>query len=137
MTLSPYLHFRGDCEAALRFYAEVFGDPAPVFMRYSEAPDAKPGWGEDRIMYGHVCVAGSNLMASDFPPGEVGDAQAAVSVSASFADPAEAEASFRRLCEGGTAIMNWGATFFAAAGFGMVKDRFGTHWMIMVDAPSP
>ena len=29
--------------------------------------------------------------------------------------------------------MPWGATFFAP-GFGMVRDRFGTHWMVMVEA---
>ena len=33
----PYLHFRGDCAAALAFYAETFGTPAPLLMRYAEA----------------------------------------------------------------------------------------------------
>lgn len=134
MPLAPYLHFQGSCAGAIAFYAKVFDDPAPVIMRYSEAPGAAPPNGEDRVMYAHVNTGEGNLMASDFPPGEPGDRQAAVSVSLSYRDPGHAEAIFQGLCEGGEVIMPWAETFFAK-GFGMVKDRFGTHWMVMIDTP--
>jgi PhnB protein len=45
-------------------------------------------------------------------------------------DPASARAAFDRLAgEGGHVIEAFGPTFFSP-GFGMVKDRFGTHWII-------
>lgn len=40
---------------------------------------------------------------------------------------------FDRLAEGGAVIQPFGPTFFSP-GFGMVKDRFGTHWIISTPA---
>jgi PhnB protein len=133
MPLAPFLHFQGDCAEALSFYAGVFDDPAPTIMRYSEAPEGDAGAGGDRVMYGAVDTGEGQLMASDYPPDQPGDAQAAVSVSISYADAVRARTVFDRLSEGGAVIMPWGRTFFAK-GFGMVKDRFGTHWMVSIDA---
>jgi PhnB protein len=44
-------------------------------------------------------------------------------------DLATARARFDRLAEGGAIIDDFKPTFFSP-GFGMVKDRFGTHWII-------
>lgn len=132
MPLAPFLHFRGTCAEALSFYGGVFDDPSPTVMRYSEAPEGNPGMGGDRVMYGRVNTGEGHLMASDYPPGQPGDAQAGVSVSVSYADPVRARRVFDRLSEGGEVLMPWGRTFFAK-GFGMVRDRFGTHWMVMID----
>lgn len=144
MALSPYLHFDGTCAAALRFYADVFGDPAPEFMTYDQAPDLPPGapvapppgWGADRVLHGQVKVAGGVLFASDNPPGSPASPQAGVTVSASMPDADTARAAYERLLDGGAVIMPFGETFFSPA-FGMLKDRFGTHWMVMVDGPMP
>ena len=130
MTLSAFLHFRGECAEALAFYAGVFDDPAPVLMPYSEAPG---GGDPDRIMYGHVATGEGNLMASDYPAGEAGDAQAGVSVCFATADADRAAGIFAALAEGGAILEAWGPSFFSA-GFGMLKDRFGTHWIVMVEA---
>ena len=57
--------------------------------------------------------------------------QSGVSVAVSRPDEGAARALFDRLAEGGTATMPFGPTFFAK-GFGMCRDRFGTHWMVSV-----
>lgn len=131
MSLSPYLHFDGTCEQALRFYAAVFGDPSPQFMAYDQMPDAPPNGAAGRILHGQVVVAGGLLLASDAPPGMQADPQAGVSISADLPDEARARAAFDRLAEGGEILMPFEATFFSP-GFGMVKDRFGTHWMVSI-----
>lgn len=130
MTTSPYIHFQGNCAEALAFYAEVFGGSDLQTMLYADAPDARPEWtGSPRVMHGQVRLGDQALMASDYPPGVEGAPQAAVSVMQSVADTATGAQVFARLAEGGGIIQPWGPTFFAE-GFGMVKDRFGTHWMI-------
>ena len=51
------------------------------------------------------------------------------SVSVDTNDLAEAAAIFAALADGGTVNMPFSPTFWAK-GFGMVKDKFGTPWMI-------
>lgn len=136
MPLSPYLHFDGTCAEALRFYAKVFGDPAPEIMTFDQMPDAPVDRDGSRVLHGQVKVAGGLLLASDTPPGTPTDPQAGVSISAALPDTASARAAFDRLAEGGAIIMPYGETFFSP-GFGMLKDRFGTHWMVSIDTPPP
>ncbi len=124
----PYLHFRGDCAEALAFYADVFDAPPPRLMRYSDAPPGAEVPPSERVMHGQLTLEGGALMASDFPEGMTGDPQRAVSVMAAVADVEAGRRIFRRLCEGGAEIIPFGPTFWSS-GFGMVKDRFGTHWM--------
>jgi PhnB protein len=74
-------------------------------------------------------------MASDYPPGEAGNPQTAFSVSHTVRDVAAGQAVFDRLLQHGAAVVPYGPTFWAS-GFGMVKDRFGTHWMITTPGPA-
>jgi len=125
----PYLHFRGTCAQALAFYAQTFGSAAPQLMRYAEAPDSPYPHDPDRVIHGQVMMPDGMLMASDFPPGMAGDPQQAVSLMLTAPDDATARDWFAKLGDGGAPILPYGPTFFSR-GFGMVKDRFGTHWMI-------
>lgn len=130
MATMPYLHFRGDCATALAFYTEVFGGTNLQMMRYAQAPDAPAGWvSSDLVMHGQVTIGDGTLMASDYPPGTAGDAQAAVSIMQSAPDAATAQRWFTLLARDGAVIQPFGPTFFSA-GFGMVKDRYGTTWIV-------
>jgi PhnB protein len=136
MSPIPYLHFGGQCAEAMAFYSEVFGATDLQMMRYAEAPEAPPDWKtSDRVIHSQVSLGGGTLMASDFPPGQ-GQPQQAVSVMFTAADVAAARAIFARLGDGGAEVMPFGPTFFSP-GFGMVKDRFGTHWMISAPMAEP
>lgn len=135
MTFKPYIHFQGNCAEALTFYAEVFGAELTLF-RYRDMPDAPPDFADcDLVMNAELVAGAHSLYASDFPPGETGDPQQALSISHDAPDLAQAQAIFDRLTEGGTVIMPFEATFWSP-GFGMLKDRFGTHWMISVPDPA-
>ena len=86
MPTLPYLHFQGHCAQALAFYAEVFGSAPPQLLRYADGPEAPEDYrASDRVMHGEIVIWDGKLMASDFPPGVVGDTQAAVSVMQSLA----------------------------------------------------
>ena len=132
--MTPYLQFRGTCAEAMRFYEGIFGGRL-VLMRFSEAPEEVPGIprdgaGSDRILHGELRGGNWALMASDFPPG-MGDPQTAVSVMWLAPDADARRAIHDALMEGGDEIVPYGPSFFSE-GFGMARDRFGTHWMISV-----
>lgn len=130
MPTMPYIHFQGQCAEALTFYAQVFGGTDLQLMRYGEAPEAVAEWkASSRIMHGQVSLFGGTLMASDYPPGTEGDPQKGFSVMQTAPDAARARRVFDRLAAGGAVINPFGPTFFSP-GFGMVRDRFGTHWII-------
>jgi PhnB protein len=130
MATSPYLHFQGQCAEALAFYADVFGGTDLQTMLYADGPAIPDAWRvSSRVMHGQVTLGDGTLMASDFPPGEEGEPQAAVSVAQTLPDVVSARAAYDRLAEGGGIIQDFGPSFFSP-GFGMVRDRFGTHWII-------
>ncbi|MCB6179643.1 VOC family protein [Rhodobacter sp. Har01] len=129
MAFDPYLHFQGTCRQAMTAYQQIFGGTLSL-MRYAEAPDAPAAMqASDLVMHATLAVGGRMLMASDFPPGMAGEAQAAVTISHIASSDAEARRQFALLGQGGTVLMDYQPTFWSD-GFGMVKDRFGTHWMV-------
>lgn len=134
MSFIPYLHFQGNCAEAMRFYVDVFGPGDLQMMTYADAPpdlfpDGHKPAADGRVMHATLRLDGATLMASDFPPGMDGDPQQAVSISYTMPDADSGKALFDKIGEGGAIVMPFGETFWAH-GFGMVKDRFGTHWMI-------
>lgn len=136
MPTLPYIHFQGQCAEALAFYDSVFGGGGVQTMRYADGPEVPPAWRESaRIMHGQVTLFDGTLMASDYPPDVAGDPQSGFSVMQSAPDIDTGRKVFEALAEGGAIVTPFTATFFSP-GFGMVKDRFGTHWIIST-TPAP
>lgn len=130
MPTMPYVHFQGQCAAALTFYAMVFGGTDLQMMRYADGPGASEAWkASDRVMHGQVTLGDGTFMASDYPPDVDGTAQSGFSVMQTAPDVATAQRVFDQLAEGGAVIDAFRPTFFSP-GFGMVQDKFGTHWII-------
>ncbi|MGB8811707.1 MAG: VOC family protein [Paracoccaceae bacterium] len=135
MTFMPYIHFDGTCESAMKFYADVFGATDLQLMRYAEAPPESGMQASDRIMHSQLSVADHTLMASDYPPGMPAQTQTGLSVMTAPATVAEGKRLFEALLAGGAQIMPFGPTFWSP-GFGMLKDKFGTHWIIGAQQPT-
>jgi len=131
MAVIPYIHFDGRCAEALTAYAAIFGSPEPELSRYGDTPGATfDDAGAARVMHGEVMLDGAPLYASDFPPGIPADPQQGMSVTVTMTEVARGAQIHAGLMDGGTEIQPFGETFFSP-GFGMLKDRFGTHWIIM------
>ncbi|GAB2609747.1 VOC family protein [Novilysobacter erysipheiresistens] len=130
MQLTPYLNFKGDCEAAFKLYERVLGGKILMLTRFGEAPpDAQmPGADRDQVMHVSMSIGEQMLMGSDCPA-EYYQKPAGTSVSISVDDRDEGERIFKALAEGGTEQMAYSETFWAE-GFGMCIDRFGTPWMV-------
>jgi PhnB protein len=130
MQVSPYLSFRGDCEAALTFYAECLDGKLGQLHRYGGTPmadQAPPGW-ENKVMHGTVAVAGLHLMAADVAR-EPHEKPQGFSLAVNVSAVAEADRYFSRLAQGGTIVMPLEKTFWATR-FGMLVDKFGISWMV-------
>jgi PhnB protein len=131
MSFSPYLTFNGTCREAMTWYAGIFGAKDLQVMSYTDAPPGTPGMDpsmKDQVMHSQFTLGGGPLMGSDAPAAWY-QPQAGVSVMHGAGTRDRAEQVFKALAEGGEVTMPFGDTFWAE-GFGMVRDRFGTHWMI-------
>ena len=130
MKASTVLSFKGDCEAAFKFYEQhLGGQPGPIF-RYAGSPmaDSVPEeWG-DKIMHGSIVVGDLLLMGSDVLMKQYEEPKG-FSLSLQMSDTAEAERIYNALVPDGTVLMPLEKTFWAAR-FGSVVDRFGIPWLI-------
>lgn len=135
MHVQPYLFFDGRCEEALDFYRSALGAEVTMMMRFKESPEPTdpgmvPPGSEDKVMHSSFRIGDTMLMASD------GNCQGkpkfeGAALALTVPDAAEADRLFNALSEGGQVQMPLTETFFSPR-FGMVADRFGVNWMIVV-----
>lgn len=128
MRVDPYLYFNGACEQALNFYAAAIGAKISVLARNKDNP-AGPGpkEAENKILHAELTVGDSTVLASD---GQQGVAEfRGFSLSLAASSDAEAEQHFSALAEGGSVQVPLAPTPFASR-FGMLRDRYGIHWIV-------
>ena len=131
MRLSTYLFFNGNCEEAFAFYQTVLGGKITAMLSHKGTPaeaHVAPDW-VPKIMHACLEIEGQMLMASDAPPDRSEGPMQSVSVSINVNDVAEAERIFAALSDGARIKMPMAETFWSPR-FGMLQDRFGTHWMV-------
>ncbi len=135
MSVLPYLRFPGTCEAAMTFYASVFGTEIDMMMKATEMPDfTAPTGMENQIAHASMKFAGGEIYASDaFEPGA--GTMAGCSIMVTMPDTGAGKATFEKLAEGGQVQMPYQATFWSP-GFGTLIDQFGVHWMVSTDEQS-
>jgi PhnB protein len=133
--VQSYLFFDGRCDEALEFYRRTLRAEVTMLMRFKDSPEPhQPGMvppgSENKVMHASFRIGDSTVMASDGrclgKPNFQG-----FSLSLSVPNDAEAERLFAALGEGGQVQMPMAKTFFSSR-FGMVADRFGVSWMIIV-----
>jgi PhnB protein len=130
MEMTAYLSFKGNCEAAFKFYEQCLGAQPGSIFRYGGSPMAgqvPPDW-SDKIMHGSLTVGGQVVMAADVMPDQYEEPKG-FSLSLQMKSVDDAERIFRDLATDGRVVMQLEKTFWAAR-FGMVVDRFGIPWLI-------
>jgi PhnB protein len=136
MQVQPYLFFDGRCEEAIEFYRKVLGAEVTMLTRFKDSPEPPqpgcmvPPGSENKVMHASFRIGDTTVMASDGQCGGRASFQG-FSLSLTALDEAEAERLFAALADGGQVQMPLTKTFFAPR-FGMVADRFGVSWMIVV-----
>ena len=135
MLVQPYLFLDGRCEEAIEFYRKALGAEVEMLMRFKDCPEpAQPGMvppgSENKVMHSCLRIGDTRVMASDGhclgKPSFQG-----FSLSLTVPSAAEADRVFAALGNGGQVQMPLNKTFFSPR-FGMVADRFGVSWMVIV-----
>ena len=132
MFIQTYLYGEGRSEEMLEFYKNAVGAEVTMLMKFRESPDTShiPAGGDDKVMHAVFKVGDTPIMISDgMNKGAPKFDGFALSINAR--DVPEAQKYFNALLEGGEVTMPLAETFFAKT-FGMVKDKFGVHWMVGV-----
>ena len=137
MKLYTYLNYGGNCAQAFRFYEKHLGAKITMMMTHGQQPNANdvlPDW-KDAILHARLNIGETELMGADVPPERFQPMRSAyLSLLVDSTD--EAERIYAVLSDGGQIFMPMEETFFAFR-FAMLRDRFGTSWMILHERPRP
>ena len=128
MKLDVYLNYRGNCEQAFRFYEQNLGGTITGMVRHGDQPNpGMPGDWKEKILHARIEIAGTVVMGADIPQSEP---MRSAYLSLSVDSEADAERLYALLAEGGQIFMKMERTPFANR-FAMLRDRFGTSWMLL------
>ncbi|HTY57352.1 MAG TPA: VOC family protein [Bacteroidota bacterium] len=134
ISINPYFNFAGNTEDAFRFYRSVFGGDFSRLQRFKDTPEGPRVADNERNMLMHVSLPVgkvNTLMATD--------ALASIDQKVVMGNnihlvidtesKEEANTLFNGLAAGGTVNVPMADTFWGSY-FGMLKDRYGIHWMV-------
>ena len=132
MQIQPYLFLEGRCQEAIDVYRRVLSAEAVMQMPFKDSPvpTSQPPEAGDKLMHASLKIGETEVFLSDGRCSGMPRFQG-FSLSLTLKDDAEAARIFAALSDGGSVNMPLAKTFFASS-FGMVNDRFGVPWMVMV-----
>jgi PhnB protein len=137
MRLYTYLNYGGNCRQAFAFYVEHLGAKITEITTYGELPESgevPPEW-KNAVVHARFAIGDTTLLGADIPPDRFKPMRSAYLTLMLDSDE-EAERLYALLAEGGEIFMPMEETFFAHR-FAMLRDRFGTSWMLLHERASP
>ena len=137
MKLYTYLNYGGNCRQAFEFYVEHLGGKITFVTTHGELPDASnvpPNW-RNAVLHARMELGDTILLGADIPPERFQPMRSAY-LTLMVDSIAEAERTYALLADGGQIFMPMEETFFAHR-FAMLRDRFGTSWMLLHERSSP
>ena len=130
MRLDAYVNYGGTCEAAFRFYEQQLGGKITVLLTHEQQPNPQvPENWKKKILHARLEVGDAVLLGADIPGAE---AMRSAYVTLTADDVQEAERLYKLLADQGQVFMKMEKTFFASR-FAMLRDRFGTSWMLLAE----
>jgi PhnB protein len=129
--LYTYLNYGGNCRQAFEFYAKHLGGKITMLTTHGEQPDSSKvplDW-RDAVLHARIELGKTVLLGADIPPERFQPIRSAY-LSMVVDSIEEAERIYALLSEGGQIFMPMAETFFAHR-FAMLRDRFGTSWMVL------
>jgi PhnB protein len=137
MRLLTFLNFGGNCKQAFHFYEQHLGGKITMMVTHDQQPNPQnvaPDW-KNAILHARISIGETELLGADIPPDRFQPIRSAY-LSLLLNSTAEAERTYALLSAGGEIFMPMEETFFAHR-FAMLRDKFGTSWMLLHERPSP
>ena len=127
--LDIYVNYPGHCEEAFRFYEKHLGGRIISMMKHGDNPgnaNIPENW-SNAILHARMEIGGAVVMGADIPNAEP---MRSAYLTLLLSTPEQAENVYKILSEDGQVFMKMEETFFANR-FAMLRDRFGTSWMLL------
>jgi PhnB protein len=132
MRLDVYVNYRGSCDPAFQFYQEHLGGKITGMVRHREMPNPQiPDDWTDKVLHARIEIANAVLMGADIPSA---DPMRSAYLTLTLDTVADAERIYALLSDGGEVFMKMKETPFAKR-FAMLRDKFGTSWMLLNERP--
>lgn len=128
MNLDIYINYPGTCHEAFTFYEQHLGGKVIATMTHGEAPESRlpPEWA-GKVLHARLELGGTVVRGADIPNAE---SMRSAYLTLRLDSVSEAERVYALLADGGQVFMKMEETFFASR-FAMLRDRFGTSWMLL------
>jgi PhnB protein len=134
MRVDVYINYRGTCEEAFKFYEQHLGGKIQGISRHGEQPDPNiPADWKGKVLHARIEIGGTVVMGADIPNAEP---MRSAYLTLMPDTEQEAEKVYALLAEKGEIFMKMEKTFFANR-FAMLRDRFGTSWMLLHEPIAP
>jgi PhnB protein len=127
MRLDIYVNYRGNCEAAFRFYEQHLHGRIGEIVRHGPTNPSLPADWHDKVLHARIEIGTTVLMGADIPHAEP---MRSAYLTLSFDREEDAERVYALLADAGEVFMKMEQTPFANR-FAMLRDRFGTSWMLL------
>jgi PhnB protein len=133
MKLYTYLNYGGNCREAFEFYEKHLGGEISSLTTHGEVSDASsvPAEWRSKVLHARINLGETVVMGADIPPDRFQPMRSAY-LSLMLTSIDEAERIYALLTDGGQIFMPMEETFFAHR-FAMLRDRFGTSWMLLYE----
>jgi len=138
LNTTPYLHFQGDTEKAMRFYQSVLGGEITILGRYKDMPGGERLSPEDQEKMIHISLVvndGLTIMATDVLDNMGRDVVRGSNFHVQLHTDGEADAGrlLHALARGGTVEAPLHKTSYGPYR-GMCIDQYGVPWMVSYNA---
>lgn len=132
MKLDIYLNYDGNCQEAFRFYEQHLGGKIILMMTHGQGPNAAnmPDDQKNKILHARIMIGNTVVMGADIPNSQP---MRSAYVALTADSEKEAERVYELLSKDGQVFMKMEQTFFANR-FAMLRDKFGTSWMLLHEA---
>ena len=133
MKLFTYLNYGGNCRQAFEFYEEHLGGRITMLTTHGEnsEPGRTPPEWKGAVLHARIDLGETTVLGADIPPDRFQPMRSAY-LTLMPDSVEEAERVYALLTEGGQIFMAMEQTFFARR-FAMLRDRFGTSWMLLCE----
>ncbi|MBX6379418.1 MAG: VOC family protein [Thermoflavifilum aggregans] len=133
--LEVYVNYPGVCEEAFRFYEQHIGGRITTMLYHHQLPGTAhvPDNWKDAVLHARLEIGETALLGADIPNAEP---MRSAYLTLEIETIEEAERIYDLLSDNGEVFMKMEETFFAAR-FAMLRDKFGTSWMLIGKSKTP
>ncbi|MBC8033972.1 MAG: VOC family protein [Chitinophagaceae bacterium] len=127
LKLDIYINYPGHCEEAFKFYEQGLGGKIKMMLPHQQPPANFPAEWKQPILHAVIEIGGMLVRGADVPHAEP---MRSAYLTLRLDSPEKAEHIYKLLSSNGEIFMKMEKTSFANR-FAMLRDKFGTSWMLL------